>query len=718
MPSTLARSLLRPELPRLPGKTTRAAVLALLLAVIAAAQPTPAALTNRVLPPGGVDSPTVIDSAGNVYVTGGGSPVTLGAAQTQAGGGECVIGGQFLSTVQPCSDAQVTKFDASGNLVFSTLLGGPTADTATAIAIDAAGNVYLTGTTGGQFPVTSKAASAGPNGAAFAAKISADGATILYSTLLPAQMTVPAGIAVDAQGDAYIAGKTVDNHGFLLKIDSTGATFLWTALFSGSSQDAASAVALDSTGNVVVAGRTNSPDLPVTSGVYQPRLAGTQNLFLAKVDPTGAVLFATYLGGSGADVPNQLAIDRAGNIVLAGSTTSLDFPTTANSYEPTALVPLWNNDSPGGFAARISPDGRTLLSSTYIPASEGRGLQSGITAIAIAPSGDLYLAGIAGAEFPVTPSAPQPCLDQSPLDAFVAHLDANGALRDATYIAAANLQQGLAVMPDGRVLAGWHLSGPSVILAQIQFGGAGFAAPPCVSPAALNAATQDTDGHVSPGEFVTLAGFGMGPDTGAAADLSQSLALTLGGVQVLFDGHPAPMLYAQSRQINVQVPFSIAPNSLTTLTVNYNGSQIGQFTAQTNNGEPGIFRLQPNVSNQAFALNPDGTLNSASNPAPAGSIVTLFGTGFGPLAQPCTAGTMNATGFVNLAAGYNARFNPGGPIGTVEYAGSAPGYMCGVYQIGLQIPAGIHPGPLTAVPVAFTGDTGSSAHLGGVIYIE
>jgi uncharacterized protein (TIGR03437 family) len=146
---------------------------------------------------------------------------------------------------------------------------------------------------------------------------------------------------------------------------------------------------------------------------------------------------------------------------------------------------------------------------------------------------------------------------------------------------------------------------------------------------------------------------------------------------------------------------------------------VGQFTAQTNQGEPGLFRLQPNVSTQALAQNQDSTLNSAANPAPAGTVVTLWGTGFGPLAQACTAGGLNASGPVNFASGYGVQLNPGGRVGTIEYAGGAPTLLCGVYQIDLLIPVGTHSGPLSVIPGAMapSGNSGG-AFVGSVVYVQ
>ena len=144
----------------------------------------------------------------------------------------------FFDFVGPCSDAYLNKIDASGNLVWGTYLGGPTADETTAVAVDSAGNVYITGTTGGSFPTTAKAAvAASTTATAFAAKISADGSSVLYSTYLPATAATPSAIAVDAHGNAHIAGTSSSGHAFAAKLSADGSAFLYNVALAGSKQD-------------------------------------------------------------------------------------------------------------------------------------------------------------------------------------------------------------------------------------------------------------------------------------------------------------------------------------------------------------------------------------------------------------------------------------------------------------------------------------------------
>jgi uncharacterized protein (TIGR03437 family) len=651
--------------------------------------------------------PAVFDAAGNLYSFGSG-PVTPGAVQTQNGGGNCWLDIGFsvrprpsLLALVPCSDAYVGKVDPSGNLVWGTYLGGPTADVATALAVDSAGNVFIAGTTGGSFPTTANAAIAFSQSAtAFAAKISADGSRLLYSTYLPDTAARPAAIAIDPQGNAYIAGLSSAAHAFVVKLNADGSAFQYDVSLAGSNLDAAGAILVDAAGNVILAGSTLSPDFPVSSGALQPALQGAENLFVSKLDSNGRIVFSTYLGGSGTDTLAALETDAAGNIYVAGPTSSLDFPTTPGSFEPAPLVPLWNNTSPGGFAAAIGADGSALVWSTYLPSVDASIIGRGVSQLAVAPSGEAYVAGIAGAVFPVTASAPQPCFDTGIFvgnNVFVAHLDTHGALLDATYAGQNNnyYTGALSLPGDGSVLLA-----SNEMRVQFRFGGAGWSAPACLSPNVLNSATLSEEGGATvPGELITLTGFGIGPATGVAyqPDAQGQIPRQLAGVQVLFDGQPAPVLYAQSQQVNAQAPVELSGKTQTNITLVYDQATLGSITSPVMPfGSPGIFRLQPGVSSPALAENQDATLNGPSNPAPRGSIVAIWGTGFGLLDPSCATGGLNPPGPVNLAAGLGVETVGssalGGPGAPALYAGSAPTLPCGVVQINFAVPTDVQPG--------------------------
>ncbi|HEV2446543.1 MAG TPA: SBBP repeat-containing protein, partial [Candidatus Sulfopaludibacter sp.] len=495
-----------------------------------------------------------------------------------------------------------------------------------------------------------------------------------------------AAIAVDAQGNAYIGGKSTAGHAYVVKLSADGSTFLYNASLAGSGQESAGALVADAAGNVVVAGTTSSPDFPVSAGAVQSRLAGAQNAFAAGLDTAGHVAFSTYLGGSGTDTPAVLQTDGAGNIFVAGATSSLDFPTTPGSFQASPVVPLWNNGAPAGFIAKLSANGGTLLYASYVMSADG-GLQTGVASLAVTASGEAYIAGVTGAGFPVTPSAPQPCFEGPTAD-FVAHLDPRGVLLDSTFVGKnTNFAFGLGVQGDGSLLFAWHASGPNS-LSRIRFGGAGWTAPACLSSWALNAATMSSgDGGLALGEMVTFTGFGIGPEIGVAyqPDAHGQIPRSLAGVQVLFDRQPAPVLYAQSQQVNVVAPSQISGTGFTIVSLVYNGVTVGSMTVPVDVAAPGIFRLQPGVSSQAAAVNQDGSVNGPANPAPAGSVVAIWVTGIGPLAIPCAGGGMNLPDAVSMADGWSVQIFDGRRT-PAQFAGNAPGLPCGVQQVNFVVP--------------------------------
>jgi uncharacterized protein (TIGR03437 family) len=657
----------------------------------------PGSTTSIPLPANG---PAIFDAAGNLYSFGDG-PVTPGAAQTQGGGGSCTESTGMIDIPVPCPDAYVAKVDASGNLVWGTYLGGPTADQATSLAVDGAGNAYITGSTGGAFPTTANAAiTVSTTAMGFAAKISADGSRVLYSTYLPDTAAWPSAIAIDPRGNAYIAGLSRTGHAFVLKLGADGSAFLSNVSLAGSNNDHPTAILADAAGNIIVTGWTTSPDFPVSPGALQRALMGARNLFISKLDSSGRLVFSTYLGGSGADTPAALQTDSAGRIYVAGQTTSLDFPTTAGSFEPAPIVPLWNNAAPGGFVAAIAADASALAWSTYLPSLDTQTTTRGVVQLAVTAPGEAYVAGIAGASFPVTISAPQPCFDGASTgpNVFVAHLDTHGALLDATYTGQSSVSAYAVSLPgDGSaLLASDSPYDNNPVRVQLRFGGPGWSAPACLSQSVLNSATLSQDYVLAPGELVTLTGFGIGPDTGVGyqPDAQGLIPSQLAGVQVLFDGQPAPVLYAQSRQVNALTPVELSGKTQTNITLVYNQATLGSIAAQVApHAKPGIFRLQPGVSSLPVVENQDGTLNGASNPAPRGSIVAIWGTGFGLLDPSCPTGGLNPPGPVNLAAGLGVDIADNlGPTVPALYAGSAPTLPCGVVQVNLLVPTYVQPG--------------------------
>ena len=676
--------------------------LILVSAASAIAQPVPASISTFPQPSFGHP---IFDASGNTYYMSGHLP---GVPLRMPADGTCVTSIPFgRITVVPCPDVSLVKVDRSGAQVWGKRLGGPDVDNGTALAIDIAGTAVFTGSTGGQFPTTPGAAIESSTSAKmFAAKVTADGSKVLYSTYLPESLAASSAIAVDAAGNAYIAGKTLAGHAFVLKLSADGSAIQYNVTLAGSSADNATAITVDPAGNAFVAGQTSSPDFPVTAGAFQQHLKGNPNSFLVRLDAVGNVLTSTYFGGSGSDSPSSIAIDGAGNIDLAGYTSSLDLPTTQGTMQASAIVPPWNNFAPAGFVAQFAPDGVSLRWASYMMSSDlgppGGNVDVGVSALAIGPAGDIYIGGLTGPGFPVTPSAPVICFQGSAnrTNGSLAHLDSNGELIDATYLGNSavgdvNFVGGLLPDPGGTVLVAWHASGNGVV-SQVQFGSGGWTAPACLSNDVLSSATLSGSGGIAPGELVTLTGFGIGPDIGVAyqPDAQGNVPTQLAGVQVLFDGAPAPILYAQSRQINAIAPVGSAVNGTRRVTVTYNDRQFGPAIAQATFGSPGIFRLQIWQSARAVATNQDGTLNGPTNPAAPGSIVAVWGTGYGQTNPPCQSGGLNLPYAVPLSPGISAGILPG----QVQYAGSAPGLVCGVVQIKFQVPDNVAPGTLFFLP--------------------
>jgi hypothetical protein len=295
-----------------------------------------------------------IDSTGSAYVAGSTSsldfPVTSGAAQTKCGGA--------------CQqNAFVAKFSPSGTgLAYATYLGGSGVDGAADLAVDSSGNVYLAGhTTSADFPLatpfqkTCTPDATSTSGAciatAFVAKLKADGSAFVYSTYLGGSLgSQAAAIAVDAAGSAYVTGSTQSSDFpllkpyqkscgidatsgkcsvdvFLTKFAPTGKALVYSTYLGGSGQDQASGIAVDAAGNAHIVGTTESANFP-TAAPTQPQLKGSSDAFVALFNATGSSLaFSTYHGGSATESGNGIALDAKNNVYVTGETSSPDFPT-------------------------------------------------------------------------------------------------------------------------------------------------------------------------------------------------------------------------------------------------------------------------------------------------------------------------------------------------------------------------------------------------------
>lgn len=194
-----------------------------------------------------------------------------------------------------------------------------------------------------------------------------------------------------------------------------------------------------------------------------------------------------------------------------------------------------------------------------------------------------------------------------------------------------------------------------------------------------------TAGRVSPGEIVVIFGTDIGPAEIVTLELiGDRVSTTLGGVRVLFDGIPSPMVYALSTQVSAIVPYGIAGASSTEMTVDFNGTMSGPITLPVDTTVPGIFTVDASGTGQAAALNQDGTLNSIANPADINEIIVLYATGEGQT-TPMGQDGLLALGSTLPKPILDPEVLINGTLAEILYAGAAPQLVAGVMQVNARV---------------------------------
>jgi len=365
--------------------------------------------------PFGIDGDVFLAAdATHVYATGWTEstdfPVTTGAFDTDTGG----TGG----------DGFVMKLTPDGTVEWSTFLGGADSDQPTDVAVDASGNVYVTGCTlSVDFPIVGGFdATGGGSWDCFVAKLTPAGNALIWSSYFGGSATDNpiAGIELDAANNVYIAGiagpglpataggfdpTTDGNDSFVSKIAASGASVLWTTYVGGSgTTDRVEDLAVDAGGNIAVVGYTDASNFPTTAGAFDTTFAGgptgeAYDAFAMKLTTTGALAWSTFIGGNNWDSGSAVALDAAGGVCFAGSTKSTDFP-LVNAFQ-TAMLSTWP-----ACVARIDPSGASLTWSSYLG---GSGANNVIRCAALNASGQLYVAGNTNStDFPGTAFGFQP----------------------------------------------------------------------------------------------------------------------------------------------------------------------------------------------------------------------------------------------------------------------------------------------------------------------
>ena len=637
---------------------------------------------------------------------------------------------------------------SEGYCGYVTYLGGSNIESVAGIAVDASVSEYVAGTTSSpDFPLTSTALGvpSAAHSCSFIAKFNPVATALMFSLCIANSRTLAFGL--DASGNMYLAiDASVEFFSSypLLKLDPAGRQVIYKTYLGAAPE----AMAVDAAGNAYLTGSAGA-GFGTTPGVYQPQLApglcatgnGQQpctDAFVTKIGPSGALVWATYLGGSGPDDAHAIAVDSAGNPWIAGETVSPDFPVTANALQTTFhgevdFGPMRFGD---GFVAKLDPAAGRLLYSTYL----GGSAPDAVFALAIDSAGSAYATGgTQSFDFPTTPgtlpASYVPASRQTPSlngNAFVTKFQNSGAVVFSTYLGGprgtaiavdtagetavnavppatpSNCSRPAAVSvlnaagssitassPVGGQYLTWDANGglysagqteTLVFLTtphtyQTQYGGGasdayagkvdftqqpGPAVSSLVNAASLLAGGVQPflTGEVAPGEIVTLFGNGFGSRPA-----------------VNFDSFAAPVIYASNCQINAVVPFELSSQAATFVTVQTDGAALGPVKLPVVSAAPGVFTLNGTGAGQAAVLNQDGSVNSVSNPAARGSYIAVYMTGAGAL-YPAVADGSAGPAFPPFPAPFNSMRSS---IGNVVFAGQAPDLIAGATQLNIRI---------------------------------
>jgi uncharacterized protein (TIGR03437 family) len=221
--------------------------------------------------------------------------------------------------------------------------------------------------------------------------------------------------------------------------------------------------------------------------------------------------------------------------------------------------------------------------------------------------------------------------------------------------------------------------------------------------AAVTDSANYQQGSVAPGQLVSLFGSGIGPDALAEVELDAHgrVANYLAGAQVLFNGVAAPLLAASNAQVNAVVPQSVASDGTVEVVAVFDGKVSASLTLPVTAADPALFTHDGTGRGQSAALNQDGRVNGHTNPARPGSVVVLFGSGFGEWKQSLPDGAIVGSSLPTPTLPVSVTI--GGAAAKVLYAGGAPGLVSGVVQINVQVPAGTAAGNSIAVVVTVGG---------------
>jgi len=378
-------------------------------------------------------------------------------------------------------------------LVYSTYLGGSSTEEGYGIALDSSGNAYVTGyTKSTDFPTTlNPVDTADSEEDVFVTKFNASGNALVYSTYISgSKQDWGKGIAVDTSGNAYVTGFTkstnfpttpnpidgdlgytsaYDADAFVLKLNSTGSTLLYSTYLGGSKYDQGDAIALGSDNSVYITGYTNSTNFPPVNAYDSVYGGDWYDAFVTKINAAGdAIVYSTYLGGGKLDMGHGIAVNSSGNAYIVGRTESTNFP-PKNAYQSThqGYTP---DDGDDAFVTKLSSSGSTLEYSTYLGGSNDDYGYS----IDVDSSGNAYVTGrTSSTNFPTSNHYQG---NKSGPDAFVTKFTSSGALSYSTYLGGGSSDSGRSIQVDSTgqaFVTGYTMSTDFPVLNAVQNNSAG-----------------------------------------------------------------------------------------------------------------------------------------------------------------------------------------------------------------------------------------------------
>ena len=681
----------------------------------------------------GDDTPTgmAVDATGNMYVTGYTTSKDFpDVSKTFTGGGG---GGR---------DVFAIKLDPTGQtILYSVLLGGSNDDRAEAITVDSKGYTYLTGyTLSSNFP-TYNAYQANLKGLpdAFVTKLDASG-NLVYSTYLggasaqaeSSPATAAWTVATDSAGDVYVAGETdttdfpvttgplgrtpQNGDAFTTELGSSG-NMVFSTVIGGSGWESAYAIAVG-TGAIYVGGDSTSADLPVTSGAIQTHYAGTGSqedgdVWVAKLTPAGAVAALTYLGGSNDDDLASLCVDASNNVYLGGGTWSSDFPVTAGALQ-TKYGGEGIQQMGDGWFAKLNGNLTTKLFASYFG---GPGDETD-SVVELDSVGNLYLVGATDSTtlLPASTISITAALPPGSATAWTGYViqvkpDGSGILASQAGTVLSSLVYGTsgggAMDQTGAtvyVVAGTTVAGLPLVGTPLQKTIAGgqdiylakIALVPPVNPVSITGINVSGGGaNIAQNAWIEIYGSNLAPASvgsglnwsNASSFASGQMPTQLQGVSVTVNGKPAYIYFISPAQVNVLTPLDSTTGPVA-VEVNNGTATSAAFTANLQAVAPGFLRFGDGVHIAALHAN-YSYLGPASmsvpgytfTPATPSETILLFGDGFGLPVSTLAAGSDVQMGALPTPW---PQVTIGGVTAAVQYAGLI---SPGLYQINVVVPA-------------------------------